>query len=292
MSLQRTPPKFSSNPDISASSASVTDKSNINLRKRKQPHDETSNIFCELEKKFSDQLNIWNKRIDEGIMETISAAVKSCMSLELAKISTTLSEINTSILGLQADNVSVKESVSNFITRLSDMETSLNAVHQRQDLLEQRLSAIEINNKSLNQSPDQIKALETKINYMEQQARECNIEISNIPERRNENLMVIATNLGSYVTTYLLHAVSRRESILNNYQYQGDITDNEIIDNRYHVYRCDRDRVATDRRDGGGVLVAVLRELAAVPCMPLPATSYSYRSPPPIVDYVLLEMRL
>lgn len=39
------------------------------------------------------------------------------------------------------------------------------------------------------------------------------------------------------------------------------ISDNEFIDQRYTVFRCDRDRVLTGKKDGGGVLIAVLRNL-------------------------------
>lgn len=41
----------------------------------------------------------------------------------------------------------------------------------------------------------------------------------------------------------------------------SDIRDSEFIDERYVVFRCDRDRLATNKKDGGGVLIAVLREL-------------------------------
>ena len=40
-----------------------------------------------------------------------------------------------------------------------------------------------------------------------------------------------------------------------------DIADNEFIDTRYKVFRKDRDRKGSGRRDGGGALVAVRREL-------------------------------
>lgn len=42
-----------------------------------------------------------------------------------------------------------------------------------------------------------------------------------------------------------------------------DIRDGEFIDDRYVVFRCDRDRIATKKKDGGGVLIAALRELRA-----------------------------
>ncbi|XP_052749331.1 uncharacterized protein LOC128200306 [Galleria mellonella] len=52
--------------------------------------------------------------------------------------------------------------------------------------------------------PELIKTLEFKIGHMEQQARECNIEISNVPERRNENLLAITTNLGAAINQKIL----------------------------------------------------------------------------------------
>lgn len=39
------------------------------------------------------------------------------------------------------------------------------------------------------------------------------------------------------------------------------VSNNEFIDNRYVVFRCDRNRTATNKSDGGGVLIAILRQL-------------------------------
>ncbi|XP_026746084.1 uncharacterized protein LOC113507427 [Trichoplusia ni] len=41
--------------------------------------------------------------------------------------------------------------------------------------------------------------LEAKIDLLEQQARQCNVEISNIPERRNENLIDLLECLGKQI---------------------------------------------------------------------------------------------
>lgn len=43
----------------------------------------------------------------------------------------------------------------------------------------------------------------------------------------------------------------------------SDKFDSEIIDDGYQVYRCDRDRVANERSDGGGELIAVRHALSA-----------------------------
>ncbi|KOB65371.1 Zinc finger DNA binding protein, partial [Operophtera brumata] len=45
----------------------------------------------------------------------------------------------------------------------------------------------------------QVRVLENKVWAMEQQARQCNIEISNLPERRNENLVAILDCLGGAI---------------------------------------------------------------------------------------------
>ena len=67
-----------------------------------------------------------------------------------------------------------------------------------------------------------------------------------------------------------------------------DISDNEYIDNRYRVFRADRDRAASGRCDGGGVLIAVQRSLGFVvecahasPTLPLP----------PVIDQVIVLLK-
>lgn len=66
------------------------------------------------------------------------------------------------------------------------------------------------------------------------------------------------------------------------------ISDDEFIDSRYSVFRCDRDRQATGKMDGGGVLVGIRRELQA--------SRYSLSDKtndllmPTVVDCVLLKV--
>lgn len=76
--------------------------------------------------------------------------------------------------------------------------------------------------------------------------------------------------------------------ILTETWLHGDISDSEFIDTRYRVFRCDRDRAGSGRCDGGGVLVAVHRAIAAAPCARAAAVSSS-RSP--LVDHVIVELR-
>lgn len=80
--------------------------------------------------------------------------------------------------------------------------------------------------------------------------------------------------------------------ILTETWLHSDINDNEFIDSRYQVFRKDRDRVATGRQDGGGVLVAVLRSLCAT-ARPSLITSALWDGAiplPPVIDCVMLDL--
>lgn len=63
------------------------------------------------------------------------------------------------------------------------------------------------------------------------------------------------------------------------------ISDNEFIDQRYVVFRCDRDRDATTKLDGGGVVIAVLRSLRPAG-FTLPTTVSTTK----FMEHVLVEL--
>lgn len=61
------------------------------------------------------------------------------------------------------------------------------------------------------------------------------------------------------------------------------ISDREFIDQRYIVFRCDRDRVSTNKKDGGGVFIAVSKELRPTQ-VPLPDTYSS------LMEHVIIQL--
>lgn len=61
-----------------------------------------------------------------------------------------------------------------------------------------------------------------------------------------------------------------------------EISDNEFIDHRYLVFRCDRNRVLTNKKDGGGVLIAVSKELKP--------TCLSFSPPLTLPEHVLVKI--
>ncbi|CAH2084683.1 unnamed protein product [Euphydryas editha] len=75
MSLQRTPPnKFLSDSDLTRSDEQF--EHNINTRKRKVPHDDdTSELLGVFEKKFDQQMILWNTNINECISNCVATAL-------------------------------------------------------------------------------------------------------------------------------------------------------------------------------------------------------------------------
>lgn len=190
MSLQRTPPKFASDSNIPASSL-VENETKL-TRKRKQPeNDYEQRIKC-IEERLDKQTSTLDEKITECIINSVTAAVNAALSTELTKISATLTTINTNVTKLTSDCDNLNKS-------LSEMEKALRFTMARQDDFELRVKKIEDTLPEASASIKQIQLLEYKIQSLEQQARHCNIEISNIPDRRGENLISIIENLGNAI---------------------------------------------------------------------------------------------
>ena len=63
-----------------------------------------------------------------------------------------------------------------------------------------------------------------------------------------------------------------------------DIASEELFGSNYHVFRCDRNRELSNRKDGGGVLLAVRNDLRSV------LISSNSRSLGDVVDAVFVQV--
>ncbi|XP_039754609.1 uncharacterized protein LOC120629695 [Pararge aegeria] len=204
MDLQRTPPtcipKCTSSPDLSSidDSCFVGMRNKELMRKRKRDCDEGYH-FTTMEEKFNEHVAAWCCKADESISNTVSTAIKTALSNELLKVTASLADINSTVLGLRSDNSSIKDSLNDVKERLHEMDKSMCAANDRQDLFDTRLCSLEKRNALTETLPEQLLKLENKMAAMEQQSRECNIEVANLPERRNENLVGMIINLGAAV---------------------------------------------------------------------------------------------
>lgn len=95
---------------------------------------------------------------------------------------------------------------SRFIEDFNDIKTSIQFVSDKYDELNTKTDDIvkrvtELENKSstTDNASLQLTHLEAKLDVMEQQARQCNVEISNVPEKRGENLVTLLEDIAALV---------------------------------------------------------------------------------------------
>lgn len=108
-----------------------------------------------------------------------------------------ITEIKGEIGTLHTEQTAIKQSVTNVTHELSSVLDSMN-FHQNQ--VEDLRNKVEtLNTKSNNAllSDSTVMALESKIDSMKQQARDCNLEITNVSERKNSNLVSLLEKFGN-----------------------------------------------------------------------------------------------
>lgn len=188
--MQRSPPattsssqiqKYSSNPDLPESCGG--NDAFVNFRKRKQPEDENIKPMLEyVEQKLDAKLISWKSQLDAVIADSIKNSIDSILHNEVKKIT---SAIDTSL--------------KKFGDRLNTIEKSLSYAMERQDNIESRLKQVEGQLSSSDDIRSQVTQLQNNIDTMEQQARLYNIEIVNLPERRDENLLALVEKIGCVI---------------------------------------------------------------------------------------------
>lgn len=105
-------------------------------------------------------------------------------------------------------------------------------------------------------------------------ANDCNISIY------YQNCRGIRTKLNTLYLNIMSHAYD--VIILTETWLTLDISDNEFIDQRYLVFRCDRNRSLTNKKDGGGVLIAISKELNP--------SSISFLPPLTLPEHVIVKV--
>ncbi|KAJ8718400.1 hypothetical protein PYW08_002637 [Mythimna loreyi] len=193
---------------VNCSSAEVD--SNVTCRKRKQPeceHDEilaviredfhkSSSIQAELQK----TLNEWKVNLDGKL-----AAINDNITSIRGDLETFMRESKKEMANLRSENVALRNTVSKLSEEVAEVKTSAQHISDQYDDFQKHLS--HINKQTSSVTLDTIRTLELKIDYLEQQGRQCNLEISNVPERRGENLPALMEDIGKKVD----HNISRND---------------------------------------------------------------------------------
>lgn len=200
MSVLRSPEnKSKSSPDLHSDNVPV---SNVTQRKRKQPD-------CEL----TVAMNTLSAELKQAILDLRADInnqffnVNTCMNNlrdELNTLSLTSSQIQSEVMELRAEYSGMKKEISDLNEKhvelsqdVTDLKSSVNLNSDNYVDCTKRLKELESKMNSCATTTTGL--LERKIDALEQQARQCNIEIANMPEKRGENLITILESIGSAV---------------------------------------------------------------------------------------------
>lgn len=98
---------------------------------------------------------------------------------------------------LRTKHTTLKQNVSELSHEVTQLQTSVEFHSGEQVQLKKRMD--EISRQTSEQSNLSINLLETKLDNLEQQARQCNVEILNVPETRSENLIHVMESIGTAI---------------------------------------------------------------------------------------------
>lgn len=192
----RSPSKTASQPNLSSlQGEDDINTQNITCRKRKQPErDSVSPIMLEtLMLRMQQSFDEVNKNISDN-----NNAIKE----ELSKLSSISNDLRTELNSLRQENTELKRSIASMhqqqretVDMVSDLRTSLDYTSDRVDTLNQRVEKMELTRSPDDTITNEIKStkealrnIERDLNLQQQRNRLLNLEITGIPEAKNETL--------------------------------------------------------------------------------------------------------
>lgn len=189
--MLRSPNKASSsNPDLST----ITEPwINTNLRKRKQPEDNLCDMFTSFQAEMKNSLLIIQESMDQRLGR-IDGSINSIKT----DLESYVSEIKTEIKALRCDH-------NQLVQEVSSIKESLQFHSDNQDVITKRIDKLSSCTATLETNNSLIFTLQNKIDSLEQHARQCNLEISNVPEKKGENLISLLEKIGGGVGCLITH---------------------------------------------------------------------------------------
>lgn len=179
------------------------------LRKRKTPDDDITQLF----KTFTLEMKATMSNLQTDMSMKLSEINQNINTIrsDLDTLNLTTSEIKSDINSLRSDCLSTKQRVLVLENKqqamhesVTDIQSSAQFCSDQLDDVQKRMAILEKSGGNGSQLTNKMLAMEIKIENMEQQARQCNIELANLPERRGENLTTIVETIGSKIN-YPIH---------------------------------------------------------------------------------------
>lgn len=135
-------------------------------------------------------LDEWKIGLDASLA-AINDSIKSVRS----DLEAYIKDMKNDIEHLRSENTTMKTSVNKLTEEVAETIKSAHYISRQFDEQGKRLAVLE----ERASSPNIINALDAKIENLKQQARQCNVEIANIPEKRGENLLTLIENIGKTI---------------------------------------------------------------------------------------------
>lgn len=200
--------KFHSDTDLTAGSVAdspLSGDQNVSVRnKRKQPDSEWTQAINDLSTELKNTINEWRRDLETSI-NRISESMVS-MKVELTSLNQVTSEIKNDINSLRSEQSVLRQRVTELdvkcsctTERIDSLERSVQFATEEQADLSKKVTNINKNIQEIIDLKPIVTELVARIDNLEQRARNCNIEICNIPERRNENLVTMMQNIGAII---------------------------------------------------------------------------------------------
>lgn len=193
MPIERSPNKaHHSNPDLSSYGSEAGQ--NITTRKRKQPECDLAGSVEVIERVLQSAMKELRQDLDAKLRK-IDDNINNIKS-ELISYTT---EVKNEISALRQEQTTIKQTVSDLSQEVSSVKDSMQYHSDQYDDLKKQVDSLSTQVNNMNKSGSSITLLESKIDTLEQQARQCNIEITNLTERKGENLTALLETSGNTI---------------------------------------------------------------------------------------------
>ncbi|XP_026328193.1 uncharacterized protein LOC113236379 [Hyposmocoma kahamanoa] len=179
-------------------------KSGVTIRKKQQPENVILNEIKSMQSNFTQVLRDLRQDLDVKF-ENISDSIQTVRS----DLENYQSQIRKDIDDLRCENGAMKQQIQDLNKEISDLRESTRFISSQQDEFGKCTDKISGCTKSMNEHERIIESLTSKMDGLEQQARQCNIEITNLPEKRDENLLSIIESIGAKIGC----AINRRDVV-------------------------------------------------------------------------------
>lgn len=114
-------------------------------------------------------------------------------------INSSLADIKNEIQTIRVENSNIKNKMGELTKSISELQSTAEFHASNHIDLKKRVDELTVMNNKSNINKNIVDSLETKVDMLEQQSRQCNLEICNLPEKRNENLLLILESIGSAI---------------------------------------------------------------------------------------------